>query len=114
MKYITAICACLLVCGCACQRQQATVVPKTLTVTDAPSGISLYLDDNAQILTAQSKDGKTLWSVDVIKECGAPAVGEPKIRNVTIQKRNVNVVFGKHSFATVDLESGEIEYQGAD
>lgn len=81
---------------------------------DAQAGTSLYLNDNAQILTAKSKDGKTLWSADIIKECGVPAVGKPRVRSVTVQDGKAKVVFGKHDFATVDLKSGEIECQGAD
>ena len=114
MKYVTVLCACLLLCGCASHRQEATAVSRTPVASDASSGTSLYLDDSAQILTAESRDGKTLWSANVIKECGVPAVGEPKVRSVSVQMGKVNVVFGKHSFATVDLKSGRIEYQGAD
>lgn len=114
MKSIIVLCACLLVCGCANDQQGAAPVSPPSIATDAQSGTSLYLDNNARILSAKAKDGKTLWSVDVIKECGVPAVGKPKVRSVTIQGGKANVVFGKHSFATVDLKSGEIEYQGAD
>jgi len=114
MKYVSALCACLSLCGCAGQKQDTSVPVEIPVATDTESGISLQLDDNAQILTAQSKDGKTLWSIDVIKECGVPAVGQPKVRSVTVEKGKVNVVFGKHSFATVDFRSGTIETQGAD
>ena len=90
MKYIIAICTCLLVFGCVGQQQEAKVASKPIN-EDVQSGTSLYLDDSAQILTAESIDGKILWSVDVIKECGIPAVGDPKVRNVTIQDEKVDL-----------------------
>ena len=114
MKYIIVLSACLLVCGCTGQQQVSTVVLEPPVATDTRSSTTLHLDDSSQILTAQSRDGKILWSVDVIKECGVPDVGEPKVRNVTIQDGKASVVFGKHDHAVVNLESGVIESHGAD
>lgn len=89
--------------------------------TDEPSGTSFYLNENAHTLIAKAKDGKTLWAVDVIKECNAqcgapvPNNGEPKVRAVKLYHGGkVNVVIGKHDYATIDIQSGAIKYDGAD
>jgi hypothetical protein len=114
MKFIIVFCVCLLVYGCTGRQQETTIMLRPPAVIDSQSGASLYLYDNGQIITAKSKNGGTLWSVDVIKNCGAPAVGEPKVRSLTIRGGIVNVAFGKHDYATVDLKSGQIACQGAD
>ncbi len=114
MKWILVLFGGLLLFGCGGQHEETVSITRHPVAADTKSAISLYLDESARILTARSNDGKTLWSVDVIKECGVPAVGKPKIRHVTIQGGQVSVVFGKHDFATVDLKSGSVQYQGAD
>ena len=78
MKWIFVLYACFLLCGCVGQQENSSAISPPPVGIDRQSGTSIYLDENAQILTAKSKNGKTLWSVDVIKECGTPEVGELK------------------------------------
>jgi hypothetical protein len=70
-------------------------------------------DDN-RTLVAKDKQGKVLWEVDVIKKAGAPTVGQPVIRHMTLKDGKVTVVYGKHSFADIDLKSGKLLASGSD
>lgn len=81
-------------------------------VADANSGVKVEWE--GRTVTAVGSDGKVKWSVDVIARCGVPFVGSPVIRNVQVQGDRVIVVFGKHSEASINLESGEVHYLGAD
>ena len=115
MKYLLCLCIGLTTFGCTARQNELPVA------TDAHSGTSFYLNDNAQILTAKTKDGKTLWAVDVLKECNTqsgatvPNNGEPIVRAVRPnQSGKVIVVIGMHDYATIDIHSGAIKYDGAD
>ena len=60
--------------------------------------------------------GKPEWEIDIIKECGAPSVGEPVIRQVSFDpaRGEVTATYGKHSSARVDLKTGKILEKGSD
>jgi hypothetical protein len=104
--------ACLLTCTFA----QAVDEPakKQLTVKDEKLGISVGVKGDDRILVAKDKEGKILWEVDVIKTAGAPAVGQPVIRDLSLKDGKVGIVYGKHSFADFDLKSGKLLSSGSD
>ena len=60
------------------------------------------------------KNGKLKWKTNVIKICGNPKVGEPKIRYIKITEKVIKVTFGKHSMAEVELENGKTKFIGTD
>ena len=82
------------------------------SVTDPVSGTVVAVE--AGVLRALARDGKPLWSVDVIKKCGAPATGKAAIRHLAIKGGLVQVTYGKHNFANVGLDSGNITCRGSD
>lgn len=59
-------------------------------------------------LDSHANNGDFSWSENILKTCGVPVVGEPMIRDVTIEGVKARVVYGKHSYAEVDLATGEI------
>jgi len=82
--------------------------------TDVRPQPSVRVEADGRTVTAVDRDGKIRWSVDVIAERGEPFVGDPLIRDVKVEQERVNVVFGKHSFASIDIETGKVSYLGAD
>ena len=72
-----------------------------------------FIENDNQTLSAY-ENGKLKWKTNVIKVCGKPEVGEPKIRYIKLNKKVIKVTFGKHSWAEVDVESGKTKFIGAD
>ena len=48
-------------------------------------------------------------SIDVVQQCGPPAVGSHEIRAVQVRERALTATYGKHSAATVAFDTGEVE-----
>ena len=84
-----------------------------LKILDKKTNIIYFVEDNGEILSA-IKDNNKMWSANIIKECGKPLVGSPKIRHIEKKEDNIIVTFGKHSFAKIDIISGKIEFIGSD
>ena len=72
-----------------------------------------FIENDNQTLSAY-ENGKLKWKTNVIKVCGKPKVGEPKIRYIKLNEKVIKVTFGKHSWAEVDMESGKTKFIGAD
>ena len=72
-----------------------------------------FIENDNQTLSAY-ENGKLKWKTNVIKVCGKPKVGEPKIRYIKLNEKVIKVTFGKHSWAEVDLKSGKTKFIGAD
>jgi hypothetical protein len=72
-----------------------------------------FIENDNQTLSAY-ENGKLKWKTNVIKVCGKPKVGEPKIRYIKLSEKVIKVTFGKHSWAEVDMESGKTKFIGAD
>ena len=111
-----ALCAALVVCLITSASSQAVDEPakKQLSVNDEKVGISVGVKDDNRTMVAKDKQGKVLWEVDVIKKAGAPTVGQPVIRRLTLKDGKVTAVYGKHSFADFDLKSGKLLASGSD
>ncbi len=106
----------LVVSVFACAFAQAADEPakKRPFVTDETSGISVALKDDDRSLVAKDREGKVLWEVDVIKQAGAPAVGQPVVRHISVKDAKVTAAYGKHSFADFDLKTGRLLSAGSD
>ncbi len=72
------------------------------------------MSENGRVLTATDKNGRVLWSIDVIEKAGPPAVGAPIIRHVSVVNGEISVVYGKHSFASFDPTTGKLLSSGSD
>ena len=85
-----------------------------LSATDAASGTTLTVEPNGTVLAAE-RDGKHLWSVDVVGAAGKPATGFPVIRFVGVTTPGVaTVVVGKSLTVEVDIASGKAKALGED
>jgi hypothetical protein len=77
------------------------------------TGIIFFVEKDMQTLTAYEND-KIKWRTNIITICGKPAIGSAGIRIIKLEKNNINVTFGKHSFATIDIINGKTIFLGAD
>lgn len=84
------------------------------SATDSKSGTNVSVGPDARSVRATNRAGDELWKVDVIATCGAPAVGQPVVRHIAIQKDSASLTFGKHSHASVTLADGKLVCQGSD
>ena len=85
-----------------------------LTARDDSTGIGFRVSDNGRVVTATDQAGRVVWAVDVIEKAGAPAVGAPIIRHLSVLKGQVAVVYGKHSFANLEPRTGNLLSSGSD
>lgn len=76
-------------------------------------GIIFLVERDGQTLTAYDGE-KIKWTVNIIKVCGEPKVGKPQIRYLKLTADKIEIIFGKHSFASVDVADGKATYLGAD
>jgi hypothetical protein len=72
-----------------------------------------FIENDNQTLSAY-KNGKLKWKTNVIKVCGKPKVGEPKVRYIKLNEKVIQVIFGKHSMAEIDMQSGKTKFIGTD
>jgi hypothetical protein len=80
---------------------------------ESKTGIIYYIEKDKKTITAYEKS-KIKWQTDIIEVCGRPAVGKPEIRYLRLDKETLKIVFGKHSFASVDINTGKATYLGTD
>jgi hypothetical protein len=72
-----------------------------------------YIEKDFQTLSAYENE-KLKWQTNIISVCGKPSAGKSEIRVVKPEIDKLLIVFGKHSFAEVDIKNGKTKYLGAD
>ena len=95
----------------------ASVMKLNLALTEKrgikSDDIIYYVEKDKQTLTAY-KAGGIKWQVNIIKICGKPVVGQPEIRYIELNKNKIEVAFGKHDFANINIQDGKTTYLGSD
>ena len=111
----------MLVAGCGggekrrpAEARGEAVQPADPTAGEDATGIVFPVGESGRVVRATDKAGHVLWEVDVIDKAGAPAVGKPVIRDVSVVDGEVVVVYGKHSFAHLDRTTGKLLSAGSD
>jgi hypothetical protein len=79
----------------------------------ADNAIIYLVEKDGQTLTAYDKND-IKWTVNIIKACGQPKVGKPEIRHIKLTDDKIQITFGKHDFASVDIKDGKVNYLGRD
>lgn len=75
--------------------------------------IIYFIERDLQTVSAY-KNTKLIWQTNVILVCGKPSVGESEIRHVKYESNKLFIVFGKHSFAEIDIIKGKTTFIGSD
>ncbi len=86
---------------------------KQLRILDDNINVYYIVEKDREVLSA-IKNGEERWSSNIIKMCGKPLVGTPKIRHIELKEDKIVVTFGKHDFASVDARTGKVTYLGSD
>ncbi|MBD3271555.1 MAG: hypothetical protein GF384_03335 [Elusimicrobia bacterium] len=102
-----------LLCSCQHIFPKGEDMGNHLGINDRTNSIVYSVEDNGRVVSAKKGDD-ILWSVDVIKQCGNPAVGNPAIRHIEKQGEFIIATFGKHTSAKIDIHTGTVECIGAD
>lgn len=79
----------------------------------ADNGVIYIVENAGQILTAYYNN-KVKWTADILKSCPKPEVGKPEIRYIKLTADKIEITFGKHDFANVDIVNGEVKCLGTD
>ena len=74
----------------------------------------LRVSSDGRALEIQRPADSAIQRVDVLTRCGAPAVGEPRIREIKDRGALISVTFGKHCFAEVALTDLHVRCTGCD
>ena len=77
------------------------------------NGLIYYVEKDLQTLTAY-ENNNTKWKSNIIDVCGKPYMGEPKITSIKLNDSLLWVVFGQHSFASVNIKNGNTIFEGQD
>ena len=72
-----------------------------------------FLEDDLQNISAY-ENGKLKWRTNVISICKKPSVGKSEIRYMKLKDNKLIVIYGKHSFAEVNILNGKAEFIGSD
>jgi hypothetical protein len=80
---------------------------------EADDGVIYMVEKDGQTLAAY-EGGEISWTVNIVETCGQPVIGRTEIRYLKLSHANIQVTFGKHDFATVNLDNGQIECLGSD
>ena len=75
--------------------------------------IIYFAESDLQTISAY-RNNKLIWQTNVISVCGKPSVGKSEIRYIKYASNKLFVVFGKHSFAEIDISDGKTEFMGSD
>jgi hypothetical protein len=87
---------------------------KVLAARDSATGTDFRVSDDGRVVTATDAAGRVAWAVDVIEKAGAPFVGEPTIRHLSVVDGEIAVTYGKHSFANFEIKTGKLLSSGSD
>ncbi len=74
----------------------------------------IYIVNNKQKTLIAYENRKVKWEAEIIKNANFQIIGKPEIRYIKLENDIIFVVFGKHAFANVSINDGQIEYLGQD
>ena len=75
--------------------------------------LRIDVEEDKKTLTAY-ENNKIKWQINIIEACGDPGVGAPEIRHLKINADKIEVTFGKHTFASVNIKDGKTRCVGSD
>lgn len=68
-----------------------------------------------QTVTAENAQGATLWKTNMVEVCGMPYVGSPVVWHLRWRDdKTVVVIYGQHSWASIDMGTGVATFEGSD
>ena len=73
-----------------------------------------WVNEDLQTLKAFDQHHHLLWEVNVIEACNVETTHTPNIRYMKLNEKDLSITFAKHSFASVNRKTGQVEYIGSD
>jgi hypothetical protein len=75
------------------------------------NGRIYFIEKDLQTLTCY-ENGNLLWKTNVIKACGKPSVGKPKIRYIKRFIEAFVVIYGENNSIFVEVRRGKVDCKG--
>ncbi len=87
-----------------------------MVVTNRTTEQVAMVDFTKKVILFENKDGRLLWSVNVVDAIKNNLLGSAEIRDVKFDESNSNllVVIGKHTYVTITASGGKLTFQGSD
>jgi hypothetical protein len=93
----------------ACVASSYAVATTTETTL---SGLGISKDGRA--LELRRSTGAKIQRIDILAKCGVPFIGAPRISGFKRDEGLVNVIYGKHCFASVAIKDLAVKCIGCD
>ncbi|AWA30965.1 hypothetical protein HYN48_13245 [Flavobacterium magnum] len=77
------------------------------------NGNVYFVEDDLQTISGYNKN-KKIWQVNIIKILGKPKAGRSAIHYIKLSDKSLHITYGKHNFAVLNIENGEIISHGAE
>lgn len=77
-------------------------------------GTIYFVENKRQTIVAYDNKQKVKWTADILQTCPTPVVGKLEIRYIKLTADKIQITFGKHDYASVDIADGKIKCLGAD
>lgn len=74
----------------------------------------LWISQDGRALEFRRNTVSQAQSVDILRICGMPVVGEPRIISFSRDADHVDVTYGKHCLASVSIKDGAVKCIGCD
>ena len=83
-----------------------------IKAVDDKTGKIVKVKKDGRTVICRTKDGKLCWETEI--DTGNTVIRDIRIAEKEDGKSVITLVFGKHSFGQIDLETGQYSYSGSD
>jgi hypothetical protein len=114
MKRASVLCRALLVAACGLVASAVAASNEMEVPRSSAETPNVRASADGRSLVVTPSEGAATVHVSVLNRCGDPAVGEPRIRNVSVEHGIVTVIYGKYCAAELSLETMVLKCTGCD
>lgn len=79
----------------------------------AAEGTVYFVSPTEESTIVACRDKKFLWKVNAASQCGSASVHQA-VRYLKLTSTKLEVIYGKHSFLTIKLSTGQVTCEGSD
>ncbi len=108
------LCCFLLFSACGLVESAFAAAGEGAASLASPKAPAVRISPDGRSLIVTPTEGAAPVNVPVLDRCRDPAVGEPRIRHVSVEQGIAKLIYGKHCAADLSLEAMELRCTGCD